>query len=213
MKDDARFQAAIAAFDRENGLDPNRELEQGQLRPRELVQAERYTAWLGRLRPDAPEPVWLALRSQHIRRWERPRAAFPEGRTGYLKWRKDLAQFHAELTGRILEQVGYDEETRGQVRVLNLKHELKHNADTQTVEDVLCLSFIAHELVQFSDKHAPEKVVDILRKTWRKMSPAARELAVTIALPERVQRLVAEGVADVGSADTNIADADPAQSG
>lgn len=194
MTDDTRFKAAIAAFDRENAQDPNQELDQGQLKPRELLQAVRYTDWLGRLRPDAPEAVWLAVRCQHIRRWERPRHDFPPGRTGYLKWRKDLAQFHADLAGRILEQVGYDEVLRGQVRVLNLKHELKHNVDTQTIEDVLCLSFIAHELAVFSEKHPRQKLIDILQKTWRKMSDPARTLALTIPLSQPLQVLVAEAL-------------------
>jgi hypothetical protein len=195
MKDDARFQAAIEAFDRENGRDPNRELDdQGRAQPRELLQAARYTDWLGRLRPDAPEAVWLAVRCQHIRRWERPRDAFPPGRTGYLKWRKDLAQFHAEIAGEILARVGYEEGLMAQVRVLNLKHELKHNADTQTIEDVLCLSFIAHELQAFSEKHPREKLIDILQKTWLKMSNPARALAATIPLSESLKALLADAL-------------------
>lgn len=209
MKDDARFQAAIAAFDRENAQDPNQELDQGQLQPRELLQAVRYTQWLGRLRPDAPEAVWLAVRCQHIRRWERPRSDFPPGRTGYLKWRKELAQFHADTAGRILTEVGYDELLRGQVRVLNLKHELKHNVDTQTIEDVLCLSFIAHELAAFSEKHPREKLIDILQKTWRKMSESARALALTLTLPEPLPALVTQALASEGS----VASGEPAASG
>jgi hypothetical protein len=199
MKDDTRFKAAIAAFDRENAQDPNQELDQGQPRPRELLQAVRYTDWLGRLRPDAPEAVWLAVRCQHIRRWQRPRDDFPPGRTGYLKWRKELAQFHADLAGRILEQLGYDEALRAQVRVLNLKHELKHNIDTQTIEDVLCLSFIAHELAAFSEKHPREKLIDILQKTWRKMSEPARTLALTIPLSQALQDLVVEALSSGAS--------------
>jgi hypothetical protein len=196
MKDDARFQAAITAFDRENAQDPNQELDdQGHARPRALLQAVRYSDWLGRLRPDAPEAVWLAVRCQHIRRWERPRDEFPPGRTGYLKWRKELAQFHAEIAGRILAQVGYDESLLAQVRVLNLKHELKHNVDTQTIEDVLCLSFIAHELQAFSEKHPREKLIDILQKTWRKMSDRARSLATTIPVSESLQALIAQALA------------------
>jgi hypothetical protein len=204
MKDDARFQAAIAAFDQENARDPNRELDdQGHGQPRELLQAARYTHWLGRLRPDAPEAVWLAVRCQHIRRWERPRHEFPPGRTGYLKWRKELSQFHAELAGQILTRVGYDQSLLAQVRVLNLKHELKHNPDSQTIEDVLCLSFIAHELQAFSEKHPREKLIDILQKTWRKMSDRARALATTIPLSESLQSLLAQALATVDGSSTS----------
>jgi hypothetical protein len=194
MKDDPRYQAAIAAFDRANAADPNRETVAGVLRPKQLLQAERFTAWLRRVRPDAPEPLWLAVRAQHICRWQRPRSDHEAGRIGYLRWRKDLARFHADTAGHILEQVGYDATTVARVRELNLKKNIKADADAQTLEDVLCLSFIEHEFTEFSQKHSAEKIRDILIKTWGKMSPQAQALAQQIELPAPAAELLAQAL-------------------
>lgn len=199
--EDTRYQRAMAAFDRENAADPNLEHEAGVDHPRELLQARRYTRWLERMYPEASLPLRLAVRCQHIRRWERPRSDYPEGRIGYLRWRKDLARFHAETAARILNEVGYDSEIIEKVRQLNLKKELKTDPEAQALEDVLCLSFIEHELEAFSAKHDAEKLSEIIRKTWNKMSEKAR--AVALALPlaaavrERIERaLAAESTSD-----------------
>lgn len=195
MKDDSRFSAAIAAFDRDNAQDPNQEALAGVPRPRELLQAERFTDWLHRLRPDAPEALWLAVRCQHIRRWERPRASYPEGRAGYLRWRRDLIRFHADTAARILRQVGYDDDMVARVRTLNLKLDLTRDPDAQTLEDVLCLSFIAHELDAFQHKQPHDKLIEIVRKTWQKMSEAARALALETELSPQVRGLLDEALA------------------
>ena len=91
-----RFERAIQAFDRANSLDPQRELVDGIERPRELVQAERLGKWIERVAPQASEALRLAARCQHLRRWEIPRDSYPAGRSGYLKWRARLAEFHAD---------------------------------------------------------------------------------------------------------------------
>lgn len=192
---EARFEAAIEAFDALNAADPNTLEDGGALRPKELVQAERLSRWVLEVDPDASEALRLAARCQHLRRWEIPRSRYPEGRTGYLTWRKDLARFHADRAEAVLRSVGYDDDMIDRVRRINLKRSLKLDADTQTMEDALCLSFLEHELVDFSSKHADEKVVDILRKTWRKMSARGRELGTTIALDPRTTALVEAALA------------------
>jgi hypothetical protein len=194
MKDDARYCSAILAFDRENSQDPHQIESDGRPRPRELVQAERFSQWLMRLRPDAPEALWLAVRCQHIKRWEKPRAAYPNDRVGYLKWRRELALFHADTAEQILRAVGYDEDMVTRVRALNLKHGLGRDADTQTLEDVLCLSFLEHEFAAFGVAHSRDKVIDIVRKTWRKMSDPARQLALSLSLPPAAQQIVSEAL-------------------
>lgn len=195
VKDDPRFSAAIAAFDRDNAQDPNQEAPAGVPRPRELLQAERFTDWLARLRPDAPEALWLAVRCQHIRRWERPRASYPEGRAGYLRWRRDLVRFHADTAARILRSVGYDDAMVARVRTLNLKLDIKRDPDAQTLEDVLCLSFIAHELESFQHKQPHDKLLEIVSKTWQKMSEPARALALQAELSPQVRGLIDEALA------------------
>jgi hypothetical protein len=193
---DERFLAAIAAFDRQNARDPHRELG----RPRELVQAERLSAWIEALAPDASEALRLAARCQHLRRWEIARTEFPEGRVGYLKWRTELARFHAEEAAKILREVGYDRETIDRVRKINGKQGLRSDPDVQAMEDALCLSFLEHELDAFSAKHSDDKVVDILAKTWKKMSPRGHAAALELVpnLPARIRGLIERAVSATG---------------
>lgn len=193
--DDRRFQEALAAFDRANAEDPHRVMVEGRPRPRELVAAEQLYAWVLRLEPAAPESVLLAARCQHLKRFAIARSTFPEGRTGYLQWRTRLARFHADEAEAILRQVGYDDGTIASVRRLNLKQGLRTDPHTQLIEDALCLSFLEHEFAEFAAKHDPDKVVDIVRKTWRKMSDRAHQIALTLPLPEPALALVQRALA------------------
>lgn len=181
-----RFQQAIARFDAANAEDPNR--EDGQ--PRELLYARRMTAWLERLEPDATEALRLAARSQHIRRWAIPRGDYPADRQGYHRWRRTLAGFHAETAGGILRDVGYDADTIARVQSLLRKENLKGDPEVQCLEDVICLVFLEHYFADFSRRHDEDKLLGILRRTWNKMSPRGRELALTLDLPDQASRLV-----------------------
>jgi hypothetical protein len=176
----ARFDLAIAAFDRENAEDPQTIEVAGVARPRELVDAERLSAWVQRLVPDASEALRLAARCQHIRRWQIPRGSFPAGRVGYLQWRTQLGRFHADTATRLLEEVGYERELIDAVRRINLKQGLHSNPDSQTIEDALCLVFLEFEFSEFCAKHPVEKVIEVVRKTWKKMSAKGHELALTL---------------------------------
>jgi hypothetical protein len=176
----ARFELAIAAFDRENAEDPQTIDVAGVARPRELVDAERLSAWVLRLAPDASEALRLAARCQHIRRWQIPRSSLPAGRVGYLQWRTQLGRFHADTATRLLEEAGYERELIDAVRRINLKQGLHSNPDTQTMEDALCLVFLEFEFPEFCAKHPVEKVSEVVRKTWKKMSAKGHELALTL---------------------------------
>lgn len=180
--DRVRFQKAIEAFDRANAEDPHRIVtnEASGPAPRELVQARRLSAWVLALAPNASEALLLAARCQHIRRWQIPREAHPAGRVGYLQWRTRLARFHADTAAQLLQSVGYEQEFIDAVRRINLKQNLRTNADSQTMEDALCLSFLEHELDEFSAKYPSEKVLEVVQKTWRKMSEQARERALRL---------------------------------
>lgn len=190
------FELAVAAFDAANSKDPNLIEVDGQMRPRELVQSERLSAWVRRLEPNAPEAAQLAARCQHLRRWERPRSDFPPGRVGYLKWRTELARFHADCAQEILQRVGYDAATLAEVRSINQKQGLRSNPNAQLIEDALCLVFLEHELSQFGAKHPHEKVLEILRKTWKKMSARAQDMALNLPLPQATQALVQSALAE-----------------
>ena len=184
-----RFEAAIAAMDAANRADP---------KGKELEYARRMTDWLEKLAPDAPETVRLAARAQHLRRWEIPRSSFPEGRIGYLSWRTTLYQFHAEQAGTILRQVGYEEPTVAAVQGLLKKQKLKIDPDAQLLEDVVCLVFLQYEFADFLEQHAheEEKVIDIVRKTWKKMSARGHGAALELAphLPAAAQAIISRAL-------------------
>jgi hypothetical protein len=188
------FERALSAFAQANAEDPAHERVAGVSRPRELVHAELLAAWVAKLEPNASEPLRLAAHCQHIRRWRIPRENFPSGRVGYLKWRTELARFHAEMAGEILKACGYDSTTIEAVRRINLKQGLHKNADVQTIEDALCLCFLEFELCAFIAKYPPEKVVDILRKSWKKMSPRAHQRALELELPADVRSLLEQAL-------------------
>jgi hypothetical protein len=189
-----RFRCAVAEFERMNAADPRRIAVDGVEKPYELVQAERLSAWVDRLDPQASEALRLAACCQHLRRWEIPRSEWPQGRVGYLQWRTQLARFHATESASVLRAAGYDEDIVDHVRRINLKQGLRSDPDVQTMEDALCLSFMEHELESFSEKHADEKIVEILRKTWKKMSARGHEAAVALPLSPRLSKLVREAL-------------------
>ncbi len=188
-------EAAIAEFNEMNAQDPNQLDDGARLRPRELLQAERLEAWVLKLEPQADDALRLAARCQHIRRWTVPRSDYPEGRVAYLKWRKDLSRMHADTGTEVLTRLGADPALIEQVRKINLKQELKTNPHSQTMEDALCLAFLEHEFVPFAAKHEDAKVIDIVQKTWRKMSERGHEMALTLQLTGRAQELVGRALA------------------
>jgi len=192
----SRFTAAVEALDGLNAEDPNRIETDGALRPRQLVESERLATWIDRLAPEASEPLRLAARCQHLQRWQIPRNSYPEGRIGYLSWRKELARFHAAKAKEVLASVGYDGDTIDRVCRIVLKRGLSSDADTQTMEDALCLTFLEHDIEEFSAKHSDDKVIDILRKTWGKMSERGRSFALGMNMTPRVSDLVRRALAD-----------------
>lgn len=188
--DSNRFQLAIDRFDALNAQDPNVEVADGVARPKELIYAQRMSEWLDRLAPDAPEPLRLAARCQHILRWHSPRSGYPMDRAGYHRWRTDLAKFHAETAGRVLRDVGYDDATISRVQSLLRKERLKADPDAQTLEDVICLVFLQYYFADFSEQHDEAKLIGILKRTWAKMSTSGHEAALALDLPAEKRRLI-----------------------
>ncbi len=193
--DPDRYTAALAAIDAANAADPNTVPgDDGRPVPSELLYGQRMSRWLARLYPGAPEPLRLAARAQHIRRWEVPRDSYPMDRAGYHRWRTGLYTFHADAAAAILRDVGYDEDTAQRVRFLLRKERLKADPDTQALEDTICLVFLENYFAAFAPKHEPEKVVDILRRTWAKMSSVGRDAALQLPLPPAAGALVARAL-------------------
>jgi hypothetical protein len=193
-----RFAAAIAAVDALNAEDPTPETGEGKPAPAALMYGRRMSGWLLRLAPEASEPLRLAARAQHIARWRIPRADYPKGREGYLRWRQDLGRFHAETAGGILAEAGYGPDVISRVRDLLQKKRLKRDPEAQTLEDAACLVFLEHHFAEFSRKHDDAKIVDIVRKTLRKMSDQGRALAASLVagLPADRRALVERAVAE-----------------
>ena len=194
-EDGTRLKDVIAAIDAANGRDPNGIEVEGRDEPAELVYGRRMSAALARLAPAASEPLRIAARGQHIERWTSPRRGYPEGRVGYLRWRKDLQDFHARRVGEIMMTAGYDAAATARVGALIRKEKLKSDAEVQMLEDVACIVFLEHYLGDFLRKTDADKLAGILAKTWNKMSPLGRKEAEKLALPPPVPTLLEQGLA------------------
>ena len=180
-----RFQTAIDHIDAANAAVPA-----------EVLYAQRMTAWLDRLYPDASEALRLAARAQHIRRWEIPRGSYPMDRAGYHRWRTALYTFHAETADSILRGVGYPDATIARVRALLRKERLKSDPEMQALEDVACLVFLENYFADFAPKHDEEKVITILRRTWAKMSPRGHVAALELKMEPAARSLVEKALAN-----------------
>jgi hypothetical protein len=197
METTAQFEALIAAIDAANADDPRRVTVEGAERAFEVVYAERMTARLSALYPEASELLRIATRAQHLRRWDIPRENFPQGRHGYDDWRKDCRAHHARLAGELMRARGYDEERIARVGSLIRKEKLKKDAESQALENVAAIVFLEHYFDDFHAKYADyteDKIVDILGKTLCKMSPKGHAAALALPLPERTRALVAAAI-------------------
>jgi tRNAThr (cytosine32-N3)-methyltransferase len=189
------YSAAREAIDRAHSADPHCTAA-GQ--PSELAYADQMELWVTRLDPAATPLLRLAARCQHLERWTLPRSSQPEGKAGYFAWRKALYVRQAERARALLESAGVTREEAAAVATWVSKTELKANAGTQALEDGACLVFLEQEIATFAAQHADyprEKFVEIIRKTWRKMSPRAQELARALPLPQPIAALVHEALA------------------
>jgi Domain of unknown function (DUF4202) len=192
-----RLAVVIAAIDAANARDPHTIDLDGEREPAELVYGRRMSATLAGVSPDASEQLRIAVRGQHIERWTSPRKGYAEGRVGYLRWRKDLQDFHARRLGEIMAAAGYGEVAIGRVGALVRKERLKFDAEVQMLEDVACLVFLTHYLDDFIAKTEADKLPGILAKTWNKMSPSARDAALKLALPPAIPALLEQGLAQL----------------
>ncbi len=173
--------ATLAAIDAANDLDPDR----SEGTPAARLYGERMTAELDRLFPDAPNTLRISARGQHIERWTSPRSAYPEGKEGYLTWRRDLAAFHARRLGEIMAANGYDADAIDQVGRMVRKEGIKRDDLVQALEDVICFTFLRWYFKPFAEGRDPSALLKIVEKTARKMSAAARQRALKeFALPD-----------------------------
>lgn len=187
-----RLDAALARFEAAHLEDPRGVSVDGREIPWSVHYHRRLAHWVERFDPSGSVPLRLAAACQHIRRWEVPRSEYAEGRLGYRRWRTDLAKMHAHIAREILTDTGYDEDTIARVEALLRKVGLSRDPEVQLFEDAICMAFFETDFVDLAGKHDDEKMVDILRKTWTKMSETGRNAAREYAreLPERERGLV-----------------------
>ena len=187
---------ALAAIDAANGRDPRRVAFEGTERGAEEVYSRRMSRTLERLYPEPSEHLRIAARGQHIERWTHPRSDYPRTREGYLHWRSALMRYHAGRVGQIMAESGYSTSDIARVESLILKRRLKYDTEVQALEDVVCVVFLEGYFADFAGQHDDAKIIDILRKTWAKMSPHGREAALKLDLPPASQRLVEAALAE-----------------
>lgn len=195
MSTDTPYAKTLAALDALHAEDPRRVEAEGESQPLELWHAGRMSAWLERLMDDPDERVRLAVRAQHLQRWQVPRGDYPEGRVGYLTWRRDQGKRAGETTARLMQEAGYSAEAAEQVAAMIRKQGLGRDPGTQAVEDCACLVFLENYFADFSKQVDHDHLIRIVQKTWKKMSPRAHELALGLPMSDEARRLVEEALA------------------
>ena len=180
----------LKKIDEINAQEPNHTLVNGEPVAKELVYGQRMSACLSQYWPDADQYLQIAVRAQHIKRWHIKRSEYPLGKAGYLKWRKELGLFHAQMTEKVMQECGYDLEDIKVTGAIVRKEKLRTNPNTQTLEDVACLVFLTYYFEPFAAKHSDEKIISIVQKTWKKMSDQAKDIALNLTLPAHLGSLV-----------------------
>ncbi|SPO27927.1 probable ABP140 - actin filament-binding protein [Ustilago trichophora] len=149
------------------------------------------------------ELLRIAARCQHLERFLTPRASYPDGKAGYLKWRRDLYKIQADRAKELLLEAGVEEKDANWVHKWVSKTELnpgKETGDmgTQLLEDAAVLVFLQQELELFAGQHQEyeeQKFVDIIKKTWRKLSPLGKQEALKLSMPKGLEPIVLKGIA------------------
>jgi len=189
-----KFEIAIALIDEKNAGDTNTYLSHGIEFSKELLYSKRMSQKLLQFKADASEALQIAARAQHICRWKIARNEFPMDRVGYLKWRERLKRMHAEITGEILLEVGYDKALIDRVSFLINKKMIKKDEESQTLEDVICLVFLDYYFEEFANKHDDKKIISILQKTWGKMSKQGHDFAMSLNFSDKSLALIKQAI-------------------
>lgn len=186
----ARFRNACAAIEAAQRLDPEQVETAEGLLPGEWLRTRRLVAILDEMAPDASEALTLAVHAQHLERWKLPRGDFEAGRAGYRAWHDEQKRRHGERAAEILRAAGYSDDEAQAIASLIRKERLHSNPDSQMLEDIVCVEFMRFRFTEFTKRHDDDRLVDILQKTWVRMSAAGRRLALTADLPQNAKRIV-----------------------
>lgn len=189
-----RLNRVLERIDQLNRQDPHTVLVGQTPQPWEYVYSQWLTEWVLRLNPQASELLRIAARGQHVRRWTIPRSRYPMNRAGYLRWRETLKAFHADTIAGLMREEDYPDDAIQRVRTLMGKRQLGSDPETQTLEDALCLVFLETQFADLRRKTSEEKMREIVRKTWGKMSERARAEALKLPLNDAERRFVLDTV-------------------
>ncbi|MCJ1421322.1 hypothetical protein MMC32_007685 [Xylographa parallela] len=194
--EDPKLLAALSAIDAAHALDPTIiDTPSGPV-PYELHYARKMTTYLTQRCPSASPTLQLAIRAQHLRRWEIPRDSYPATKPGYFAWRTYLKKRQAEQAAQLCRAAGFSAADAERVAALVRKEDLKGDAETQVLEDVASLVFLDDQFEEFERRLGDEeKMVGILRRTWAKMSERGREMALGMEMRENAKRLVGRALA------------------
>lgn len=194
-----KFQKALAAIDSAHCEDPNlKKMDNDKTVPYELHYAQKMTFYLNAYNANASELLRLAIRAQHLRRWEVPRSSYPATKVGYFGWRTYLKNRQAELAQQMCADAGYTKAESERVAALVRKEGLRQEEEeeTQTLEDVACLVFLDDQFEAFEQElNDEDKMIGILKKTWAKMSDKGRGMALQITMSDRCRGLVEKALA------------------
>jgi hypothetical protein len=186
----SKLSTAFRLFDDYNRQDPNTLVWDGREFPTEYFYAQQLYNWVTKLADSASEALLLASRCQHIGRWKIRRDQYPPGKAGYLRWRTDLAKFHASEAEQLLNDAGYNDVEIARVQRILLKQNLKIDEDVQAMEDALCLVFLEFQFEDFIQKHDDDKLIRIVQKSWKKMSEKGRNVALSLNYSPRAKLLL-----------------------
>jgi hypothetical protein len=184
------LERARSAIDAANAADPN--AHDGE--PLALLQGRLAEGWVVRLDPDASAALRLAARAHHLRRWVVPRASYPDGRAGYLRWRRDQKQRHAAELRELLEGAGVDSAVVERAAAIVAKVGLGRDPEVQVFEDAVCLTFLETQLGETADRLDVDHMTSVIVKTLTKMSEPGKAAALTIELDQRGRDLLARAV-------------------
>lgn len=199
------LEKVLTAIDNINQTDNNITLVDGIEHPKELIYGQRMSQCLAIHWPDASELLQIAVRAQHIKRWHLKRSEFEQGKAGYYQWRIALGRFHGELAASLMLECGYTAEQAEQTTIIIRKDlirqgKAKVNDDSQTLEDVACLVFLEHYFDDFSAQYLAadneEKIIRIVKLTWKKMSEQGHNIALALPLPKHLAALVGKALAN-----------------
>lgn len=192
-----KLAAALRLIDEAHAQDPKKVEVDGKHQPYELLYSQKMSKYLERRDPSASDTLRLAIRAQHLRRWEIPRDSYAMNKVGYHAWRTYLKKRQADLALQICLDCGYSLDDATRVAHLIRKEDLKKDEETQILEDVACLVFLDDQFEDFEKQHDEEKIVKILWKTWGKMSEKGHDLALKLPMSDRCRDLMSKALAEV----------------